>query len=260
MISFPKFLLLMVSWWCAVDSGLCVIYTDKYLTLDRPFNFNETKFAGTWYEVLRLHDPSDPKQEDCVAMNFRPAENGSFDILKTYQITQQGARMYVDIKAEPVEFKYPKVPKFFERITTSQSDEPYSHMEVLAVDYSSYAILYYIKSINATIYTGTGWQATQPLSISYMYSYCISVLETARVLSRRTNLKKEDPDVVNMFLNLIFRRTEHQWRDTQHSADFCKPSSINATDVSTLSAVEVTDTKTFWLVDVSYRTNSHATH
>ncbi|XP_058173604.1 uncharacterized protein LOC131288484 [Anopheles ziemanni] len=101
-------------------------------------------------------------------------------------------------------------------------------MEILGVDYDNYAILYYCKSINSTLYS-----------------------ETARVLSRRTTLEKNDENVINAFLKHIFQRTEHKWRTTQQDADFCKPSVI-----TTLSVEEVTAITTLSMEEVTHITIS----
>lgn len=207
MVSFPKWSLLALCLWCAVGFGYGVIYTKTCLKIEEDYNFNEAKYAGTWYEMRRLHDPSDPEQEDCVVMNYKAGEKGHYDILQSYQITEAGSPIYVSGVAEPQVFENSKVPKFLERFNTTKNDEPDGHIEIVAIDYDSYAIVYSCKSINATHYT-----------------------ESARVLSRQTQLSKHDDDVIRIFVNHHFKGSEHNWRATKQSGDFCKPSLVEVAD------------------------------
>lgn len=207
MVSFPKWSLLALCLWCAVGSGYSVIYTKTCVKIEENYNFNEAKYVGTWYEVRRLYDPSDPEQEDCVVMNYKAGEKGHYDILQSYQITEEGSPIYVSGVAEPQVFENPKVPKFLERFNTTKNDEPDGLIEIVAINYNSYAIVYSCKSINATHYT-----------------------ESARVLSRQTHLNNHDADVITMFLEHHFKPSEHNWRATKQTADFCKPSLVEVAD------------------------------
>lgn len=209
MVSFPKWLLLALCLWCAVGSGYSVLYTKTCLKIEENYNFNEAKYVGTWYEVRRLYDPSDPEQEDCVVMNYKAGEKGHYDILQSYQITKEGSPIYVSGAAEPQVFENSKVPKFLERYNTTKNDEPDSLIEIVAIDYDSYAIVYSCKSINVTHYT-----------------------ESARVLSRQTHLNNQNEDVIGIFLENHFKSPEHNWRATKQTADFCKPSLVEVAEKS----------------------------
>ncbi|XP_058129629.1 apolipoprotein D-like [Anopheles ziemanni] len=207
MVSFPKWSLLALCLWCAVGSSYSVIFTTTCLKMEENYNFDETKYLGTWYEVRRLYDPSDPEQEDCVVMNYKAGEKGHYDILQSYQITEEGSPIYVSGVAEPEVFENSKVPKFLERYNTTKNSEPDGHVEIVAINYDSYAIVYSCISINASHYT-----------------------ESARVLSRQTQLNNRDTDVVTLFLESHFKRSEHKWRATKQTADFCKPSLVEVAD------------------------------
>uniref|UniRef100_A0A182JGZ4 Lipocalin/cytosolic fatty-acid binding domain-containing protein n=1 Tax=Anopheles atroparvus TaxID=41427 RepID=A0A182JGZ4_ANOAO len=204
MVSFSGWLVVLaLSLSCAVEPGYSVILTKTCLKLEEDFNFKEAEYVGTWYEVRRLYDPSDPEQEDCVVMNYQAREKGSYDTMQSHQITEEGAPIYVSGTAEPQVFEDAKVPRFLERLNTSSNADPDILIQIVAIDYTSYAIVYSCASFNATHFT-----------------------ESARVLSRQSNLDKHHDDIINIYLEQHFKRPDHKWRATQQTADFCKPSMV----------------------------------
>lgn len=215
MATFACRLFFVLSLWCVL-LGPCsgVLYTTTCLKFEEDYNFKESQYVGTWYEVRRLHDPSDPEQEDCVVMNYQLRDEGRFDILQSFQFTDDGAPIYRSGWAAPRIFKDSRVPKFLERFNTTAGGDPDTYIDIVATDYTSYAIVYSCTSINGTHHSESAW-----------------------VLSRQTQLSKDDVDIVNLFLKTRFRHEDHKWRATQQTADFCKPSLVESLTTKSSSNV-----------------------
>uniref|UniRef100_A0A182MAI4 Lipocalin/cytosolic fatty-acid binding domain-containing protein n=1 Tax=Anopheles culicifacies TaxID=139723 RepID=A0A182MAI4_9DIPT len=196
---------------CAIDKSHGTLLTTACIQFEEDYNFKEDKFAGTWYEVRRLNEPSVKQQEDCVVMNYRLGDKGSFNILESYQIGDESEPIYRGGKAEPKVFQDARIPKFFERFNTTDPADPDTSIDIVATDYSSYAVVYSCTSINSTHHVESAW-----------------------VLSRQPALAKNVVELVGVFLETRFTREEHKWRATIQTADFCKPTAVE--DLSSHSA------------------------
>ncbi|XP_058060481.1 apolipoprotein D-like [Anopheles bellator] len=195
--------LLAVCFSAAVGTAHGVLYTKTCLKFEEQYTFKEEKFAGKWYEIRRLYDPSDPEQEDCVVMQYRLGPEGSFTILQSFQITDEGKPIYRSGKAEPRVFHESRVPQFYERFNTTSAADPDTSIDIIATDYASYAIVYSCTPFNATHHLEASW-----------------------VLSRQPALEKTDVDLVDHYLQSRFHREDHKWRATQQTPEFCKKSLV----------------------------------
>uniref|UniRef100_A0A2M4AXR8 Putative apolipoprotein d/lipocalin n=1 Tax=Anopheles triannulatus TaxID=58253 RepID=A0A2M4AXR8_9DIPT len=186
-----------------------VLYTKTCLAFEEQYTFKENKFMGKWYEVRRLYDPLDPEQEDCVVMNYRLLEKGAFDILKSFQITKDGQPIYAGGKAEPRVFHESRIPQFYERLNTTNAADPDTSVDIVTTDYENYAILYSCTPINSTHHLEASW-----------------------VLSRLPELEKKEDQMVDLYLQRWFKRSDHEWRATVQMAEFCKPSIVDGSSHS----------------------------
>lgn len=192
--------------WCAVDVSHGTLLTTACMKFEEDYNFKEEKYVGIWYEVRRLSDPS-AQHEDCVVMNYRLGEQGSFEILQSYQADDESDPIYRSGRAEPKVYLEDRIPKFLERFNTTNGADPDTSIDIVAIDYTSYAIVYSCTSINTTHYAENAW-----------------------VLSRQPALAKNVVELVNIFLETRFTGEQHKWRAIQQTADFCKPSLVEVAD------------------------------
>ncbi|XP_053660143.1 apolipoprotein D-like [Anopheles marshallii] len=199
----PFWMVTMAYLWCAIDVSHGKLLTTACLQFEEDYNFKEDKFTGTWYDVRRLNDPAVPQHEDCVVMNYRLGEQGSFSIRQSYQIGPDSEPIYRGGKADPKVFQDARIPKFYERFNTTDPNDPDTSIDVVATDYSSYAVVYSCTSINST-----------------------HQIESAWVLSRQPALAKNVVELVNLFLETRFTRKDHKWRATIQTADYCKPTLV----------------------------------
>ncbi|XP_050088548.1 apolipoprotein D-like [Anopheles aquasalis] len=189
--------------------GESVIYTKSCLTFEEQYTFKENKFMGKWYEVRRLYDPLDPEQEDCVVMSYRLLEMGAFEIMKSFQMTKDGQPIYASGKAEPRVFHESRIPQFYERLNTTNAADPDTSVDIVTTDYENYAILYSCTSINSTHHLEASW-----------------------VLSRLPELEKKEDQMVDLYLQRWFKRSDHEWRATMQMPEFCKPSIVDGSSHS----------------------------
>ncbi|XP_050072151.1 apolipoprotein D-like [Anopheles maculipalpis] len=199
----PFWMIAMAFLWCAIDVCRGALLTTACLQFEEDYNFKEDKFTGIWYEVRRLNDPSDAQHEDCVVMNYKLAAKGSFDMLQSYQIGDESEPIYRGGSAQPKVFQDARIPKFYTRFNTTNPADPDTSIDIVATDYSSYAVVYSCTSINSTHHKETAW-----------------------VLSRQPALAKNVVELVNLFLETRFTREDHKWRATVQTADFCKPTLV----------------------------------
>ncbi|XP_049530209.1 apolipoprotein D-like [Anopheles darlingi] len=190
-----------------------VIFTKTCLQFEEQYTFKEKMFMGKWYEVRRLYDPTDPEQEDCVVMSFKLLEKGAFDILKSFQMTKDGLPIYAGGKAEPRVFHESRIPQFFERLNTTNAADPDTSVDIVTTDYENYAILYSCTAINSTHHLEASW-----------------------VLSRLPTLEKKEDQMVDLYLQRWFKRSDHEWRATVQMPEFCKPSIVDGSSHSGASA------------------------
>uniref|UniRef100_A0A182JQH1 Lipocalin/cytosolic fatty-acid binding domain-containing protein n=1 Tax=Anopheles christyi TaxID=43041 RepID=A0A182JQH1_9DIPT len=208
MKTIPFWMIAMAYLWCAVDVSHGMLLTTSCMTFEEDYNFKEDKFDGTWYEVRRLNDHNATQHEDCVVMNYKLGEKGSFEIRESYQVGDESAPIYRSGKAEPKVFQDARIPKFLERFNTTDPADPDISIDIVATDYSSYAVVYSCTSINSTHHIESAW-----------------------VLSRQPALAKNVVELVNLFLESRFTRDDHKWRATIHTADYCKPTSVETLPV-----------------------------
>ncbi|XP_053670052.1 apolipoprotein D-like [Anopheles nili] len=189
--------------WCGIDVSRGAILTTNCIPFDEDYNFKEDKFDGTWYEVRRLNDPQDVLHEDCVVTNYQIGDEGSFEIQQSYQIGDESEPIYRAGRAEPKVFHNGRVSMFLQRFNTTASADPDTTIDIVATDYTNYAIIYSCTSINTTYHDESAW-----------------------VLSRQPALAKNVVELVNVFLETRFKREDHKWRAIKQTADFCKPSRV----------------------------------
>uniref|UniRef100_A0A182NRI2 Lipocalin/cytosolic fatty-acid binding domain-containing protein n=1 Tax=Anopheles dirus TaxID=7168 RepID=A0A182NRI2_9DIPT len=197
----------MACLWCAFDGCRGTLLTTACMKFEEDYNFKEDKYVGTWYEVRRLGESEASPHEDCVVMNYRLGDQGSFTILQSYQVGDDGTPIYRSGRAEPKVYQEARIPKFLERFNTTNPADPDISIDIVATDYISYAIVYSCTSINSTHYAELSW-----------------------VLSRQPALAKNVVELVNLFLEARFTREDQKWRATQQTADFCKPSLVEVAD------------------------------
>uniref|UniRef100_A0A182QRN5 Lipocalin/cytosolic fatty-acid binding domain-containing protein n=1 Tax=Anopheles farauti TaxID=69004 RepID=A0A182QRN5_9DIPT len=195
----------MAYFWSAVEVSHGKLLTTACVSFEEDYNFKEDKYVGTWYEVRRLSDPQEPQHEDCVTMNYKLGEQGSFDILQSYQIGDESEPIYRSGRAEPKIFQDARVAKFLERYNTTDAADPDISIDIVATDYSRYAIVYSCTSINSTHYVELAW-----------------------VLSRQPALAKNVVELVNLFLETRFAGEHHKWHAIQQTNDFCKPTLVES--------------------------------
>ncbi|XP_050088547.1 apolipoprotein D-like isoform X2 [Anopheles aquasalis] len=94
------FMLMQMCLLGAFSAAEGVLTTESCVSFDHKFTLKVEEFMGRWYEVRRLYDPLDPEQEDCVVMNYEMLENGTFEIQKSFQITENGHPSYVNGTAQ----------------------------------------------------------------------------------------------------------------------------------------------------------------
>lgn len=193
--------LLLLGSICSIKA---VIYEKRCLIFQESYNFDESRYAGKWYEIRRLYDPDDLELEDCVQEQYTQSENKlDFDIVRAVQNGPTGEVSYSTGTATPKVFHNSKVPQFIVRYNTTDPADPDTAMDIVQTDYLNYAIAYSCNPINST-----------------------TVSEYAWVLSRETLLKKHTADLINKFVNAHFNHPEHKWRITEQSDKTCKPNTL----------------------------------
>ncbi|ETN61002.1 hypothetical protein AND_007359 [Anopheles darlingi] len=196
-----------------------VTTTKSCLTFDHTFTLKVEKFMGKWYEIRRLYDPLDPEQEDCVVVNYWLLENGSFDILKSFQMAKDGHPIYAVGFAELTANNESGVPQFFERINTTNTADSDTSFNIVTTDYENYAILYSCTPINSTHHLEASW-----------------------VLGRSPTLEHKYNMMVNFGLENFIKRAEDEWRVTDHSRKFCKPSVVKGLEMEDITEEDSDET------------------
>lgn len=185
----------------AIHSIQAVIYEKHCLIFEESYNFDESRYAGKWYEIRRLYDPNEVELEDCVQEQYTRAEDRlDFEILRAVQEGPTGEVIYSTGHATPKVFHNSKVPQFIVRYNTTDPAEPDTAMDIVQTDYLNYAIAYSCNPINTT-----------------------TVSEFAWIISREPVLKKHTADMINKFIETHFNHPEHKWRTTEQSDKICKP-------------------------------------
>ncbi|EAT38558.1 AAEL009569-PA [Aedes aegypti] len=182
-----------------------VIYEKHCLIFEESYNFDESRYAGKWYEIRRLYDPNDVELEDCVQEQYTQAEDDklNFDILRAVQEGPTGEVIYSTGTATPKVFRNSKVPQFIVRYNTTDPADPDTAMDIVQTDYLNYAIVYSCNPVNTT-----------------------TVSEFAWIISREPVLKKHTADLINKFVDAHFNHPEHKWRTTEQSDKTCKPNTL----------------------------------
>ncbi|XP_035774287.1 apolipoprotein D-like isoform X2 [Anopheles albimanus] len=98
-----------------------VLTTKSCVTFDHAFALKEEEFMGKWYEVRRLYDPLETEQEDCVVMNYQFLQNGTFEILKSSQMTKDGPPIYVNGTATLRAIYESDIPLFYESLNSPKA-------------------------------------------------------------------------------------------------------------------------------------------
>lgn len=185
----------------AIHSIQAVIYEKHCLIFEESYNFDESRYAGKWYEIRRLYDPNEVELEDCVQEQYTRMEDRlDFEILRAVQEGPTGEVIYSTGHATPKVFHNSKVPQFIVRYNTTDPAEPDTAMDIVQTDYLNYAIAYSCNPINTT-----------------------TVSEFAWIISREPVLKKHTADMINKFIETHFNHPEHKWRTTEQSDKICKP-------------------------------------
>lgn len=178
-----------------------VIYEKHCLIFEESYDFDESRYAGKWYEMRRLYDPNVVELEDCVQEQYSRAEGSlDFDILRAAQEGPTGEVVYSTGTATPKVFHHAKVPQFILRYNTTDPADPDTALDIVKTDYLNYAIVYSCNPVNTTMVSESAW-----------------------VISRDPVLKKHTADLINKFIEKHFNHPEHKWRTTEQSAKTCKP-------------------------------------
>lgn len=192
-----------------------VIYEKRCLIFEESYNFDESRYAGKWFEIRRLYDPNVIELEDCVQEQYTRAEDRlDFGILRAAQEGPTGEVVYSTGTATPKVFHNSKVPQFIVRYNTTDPADPDTAMDIVQTDYLNYAIVYSCNPINTTMVSESAW-----------------------VISRDPVLKKHTADMINKFVDEHFNHPEHKWRITEQSAKICKPNILPSSAAVQISLV-----------------------